>query len=192
MINFGLVLLLSIIYAYSVKHRVEIFENPSNTTTDGADEESQSPLLHMSPAASDPSTYQNSASGYFVYMIYVTHLIVCRIIPLLLFAALLLTSSNFPEQFDCQWPTDTASTSHANFSTQNLMSSYSTVSCIYPVGSKNEKLTAIAIAVNTIWGTAAFTELARLLLFRSFGAWLVRSPFIGRVTTNSDFDCSIL
>ena len=32
MINFGLVILLSIAYASSVKHRVEIFENPSSTT----------------------------------------------------------------------------------------------------------------------------------------------------------------
>ena len=171
MINFGLVLSLSIIYAYSVKHRVEIFANPSNATTNGDDEESRSPLLHMSQVASDPSTYRNSATSHFVYRFYITHLMVCRIIPLLLFAALLLTSSNFPEQFDCQWPTDTASTSHANFSTQSLMSNYSTVSCTYPVGSKNEKLTVIVIAVNTIWGTAAFTELARLLWL----AWKDRS-----------------
>ena len=53
MINFGLVISLSIAYAYSVKHRVEIYENPSSTTINGAEDKDQ-PLLGILQAASDP------------------------------------------------------------------------------------------------------------------------------------------
>lgn len=77
-INFGLVILLNIAYAYSVKHRVEIFENPPSTTANGVDEESQ-PMLGTSQAASDPSAHQNSGR-YSVFTFYVTHLILGRIV----------------------------------------------------------------------------------------------------------------
>ena len=63
MIFFGLVLLLSIIYAYLVKNRVEIFANPSRTTNI-CEEESQ-PLSGISQAALDPMAHQNPG-GYFV------------------------------------------------------------------------------------------------------------------------------
>ena len=52
-INFGIVLLLSIIYAYSVKHRVEIFANPLSLTPFDAKDQSQ-PLSAISQAATYP------------------------------------------------------------------------------------------------------------------------------------------
>ena len=99
-INFGIVLLLSIIYAYSVKHRVEIFANPLSSTPIDAKDQSQ-PLSAILQAATDPLAHQNSIR-YSVFTLYVTHLILCRIIPLILFAARLSNSSNFPVQFHCQ------------------------------------------------------------------------------------------
>lgn len=109
MINFGLVILLNIIYAYSVKHRVDIFANFSSTRANGVEDESQ-PLSGISEAASDPLAHQNSGR-YCVFELYVTHLFVFRVIPSVIFAALLITSSSFPVQFYCQWPPDTSSTS---------------------------------------------------------------------------------
>ena len=180
MINFGLVILLNIAYAYSVKHRVRIFENPSSTTINGADDENQ-PVLGISQAASDPLAYQNS-SCYPVFTLYVIHLMICRIIPMVVFAALLITSCNFPVQFHCQWPTDTKSTSHANF-TQSQMSNYSTVDCTYPVGTKIEKLTTTVITINFFYGSAALTEFVYLL----WSAWKDRS-----LSTDMEFCCVYL
>ena len=161
MINFGLVILLSIAYAYSVKHRVGIFENLSSTTINNGDDDENQPVLGISPAALDPLAHQNS-SRYTVFTLYVMHLMFCRVIPMVIFATLLITSSNFPVKFHCQWPTDTKSTSHANF-TDSLMSNYSTVDCTYPVGTKNEKLTATVITINFLYGSVALTEFAYLL-----------------------------
>ena len=180
MINFGLVILLNIAYAYLVKHRVGIFENPSSTAINGDDDENQ-PVSSISQAASDPLAHQNS-SRYIVFTIYVVHLMFSRIIPMVIFAALLITSSNFPVQFHCQWPTDTKSTSHANF-TDSQMSNYSTVDCTNPVGNKNEKLTATVITMNFFYGTAALTELAYLL----WSAWKDRI-----LCTDIEFCCVYL
>jgi hypothetical protein len=162
-INFGLVLLFSIIYALWVKDRVEIFADPPNVTTNsnGAEEESL-PILGISRAASDPMACQNPR-GHIIFTVYITHLILCRIIPLVVFAALLLiTSSNFPVQYDCPWPAKTTSTSHANF-TQNENMSFSIVSCTYPMGSKKEKVAVTVVTINFLIVIVACMELAHLL-----------------------------
>jgi Fe-S cluster biosynthesis and repair protein YggX len=162
-INFGLVLLFSIIYAWWAKDRVEIFADPPNVTTNsnGADNESQ-PLLGISRAASDPMACQNPR-GHIIFTVYITHLILCRIIPLVVFAALLLiTSSNFPVQYDCPWPAKTTSTSHANF-TQNENMNFSIVSCTYPMGSKKETVAVTVVTINFLIVIVACMELAHLL-----------------------------
>ena len=160
-INFGLVLLLSIIYAYSVKDRVEIFANPSSATTNIGEEGSQ-PLSGISKAASDPMEHQNSSGGGFVFTRYIIHLILCRIIPLVAFAVFLLRSSNFPVQYHCPWPTKTTSSPHANF-TQSQTTNYSIVDCTYPTGNKIEKAAIAVVTINSLFGTVAFMELAYLL-----------------------------
>jgi hypothetical protein len=165
-INFGLVFLLSVIYAYSVKHRVEIFADSPSPTTDGAEDESQ-PLLGISQAASNPTAHKNSALSVIVFTAYIMHLILFRIIPLVVFAAaLLLTTSNFPVQFHCHWPIQTTSTSHANF-TQSQTTNHSVVDCSFPMGSKNEKLVSTVVIANILFGTVSFVELAHLL----WSAW---------------------
>ncbi len=161
MINFGLVLLLSIIYGYSVKDRVEIFANPSSATTNIGEEESQ-PLSGISQAASDPMEHQNSGGGYSVFKRYIIHLILCRIIPLVAFAVFLLRSSNFPVQYHCLWPTKTTNSPQGNV-TQSLTTNYSTVDCTYPTGNKIEKAAIAVVTINSFLGTVAFMELAYLL-----------------------------
>jgi GTPase SAR1 family protein len=163
--NFGLVLVLSIIYAYLVKHRVEIFASPPNETgANNAEDESQP----LSQAASDPMAHQSSR-GYFVFTVYISHLIICRIVPLVVFGVLLLNSMNFPVHFLCQWPMNSkTTTTHVNV-TQST--NFSIVDCTYPMGSKNEKVAATVITINFLFGAEAFIELAYLL----WSAWKDRT-----------------
>jgi hypothetical protein len=177
MINFGLVLLLNIIYAYSVKDRVEIFADPPSTATNGGEEEGQT-LLGLSRAASDPMAWQNSG-GHIIFTVYIMHLIFCRIIPLVVFATFLLTSSNFPIQYDCPWPMKTTSTPHANF-TQNESMNFLTVDCTYPMGSNKEKVVAAVVTINFLVGSVAFMELGYLL----WSTWKNRNLF-----TDFEFCC---
>ena len=160
-INFGLVLTLSIIYAYMVKRRVEIFQEQPRDTANGDEHESQPLSGHMSQAALDPNRYRN-ANQYFVFTVYVLHLIICRILPLAVFAVLLLSSMKFPSQFHCPWPINSMSTSNVNV-TQLQGRNVSIVDCIYPMGSKNEKGSVTVITINFLFATEAFIELAYLL-----------------------------
>ena len=157
--NFGIVYLFSIIYAHFVEYRVKIFTEPPSARTDDGGEESQPLSTGNTAASADPATYGKWAGRYIVFTAYVTHLIVCRIIPLIVFALLLLISSSFPVQFQCHLPTETTSTPLANF-TKN---SNSTVDCIYPMSSKNEILATTVVTVNFVVGTVAFVELVYLL-----------------------------
>ena len=161
--NFGLVLLLSVFYAWWVKDRVESFTEPPSATTNGAEDESQ-PLSGISPAASDPMAHLSSGR-YSVFTVYIMHLIFCRIIPLAVFATLLLTSSNFPVQYHCPWPIQTTSTHNANFnfSQRQNTNRFSTIDCTYPMGSKKEIVATTVVTVNFLIGTVASMELAHLL-----------------------------
>jgi hypothetical protein len=180
MINFGLVLLLNIIYAYSVKDRVQIFADLASATTNGGEEEGQ-PQLGISLAASDPMACQNPG-GHIIFTVYIMHLIFCRIIPLVVFATFLLTSSNFPVQYDCPWPKQTTSSSHTNF-TKNESINFSTVDCTYLMGSNKEKVVAAVVAINFLIGSVAFMELAYLL----WSTWKDRNLF-----TDVEFCCVYL
>ena len=161
MINFGLVLLFSIIFAYWVKDRVEIFVNTPSATTNGVEDGSQL-LTSISTAASDPNAYLKSCR-FSVFMVYNMHLIFDRILPLAVFAVLLLNSSNYPVQHDCPWPMQTPSWPPANISQRQSMNSSATVDCTYLVGSKKEVLADIVATVNFLTGTLAFMELVCLL-----------------------------
>ena len=167
LMNFGIVYLLSIIYAHLVKHRVEIFTEPPSARTNNAadgEEESQPLSAGITAAGADPAAYRKLAGRYIIFPAYVTHLIVCRIIPLVVFAVLLLSSTNFPVQFKCHLPTKTTSISPANITQSG---NFSIVDCTYPMGSKNEILAVAVVTVNLAVGTVALVELVYLL----WSAW---------------------
>ena len=164
LMNFGIVYLLSIIYAHLVEHRVEIFTEPRSVRTNDAEEESQPLSVGITVGGADPMAHRKSARRYIVFTAYVTHLIVCRILPLVIFAVLLLSSSNIPVQFKCHLPTKTTSIPPANV-TQSA--NFSIVDCTYPMGSKNEILAVAVVTVNFVVGTVAFVELVHLL----WSAW---------------------
>ena len=163
LMNFGIVYLLSIIYAHLVENRVEIFTEPRCVRMNDAEEESQPLSAGITVAGADPTAYRKSAGRYIVFTAYVTHLIVCRMIPLVIFAVLLL-SSNFPVQFKCHLPTKTTSIPPAN-ATQSA--NFSIVDCTFPMGSNNKGLAVAVVTVNCIIGTVAFVELVYLL----WSAW---------------------
>ena len=160
LMNFGIVYLLSIIYAHLVENRVEIFTEPRSVRANDAEEESQPLPVGITVAGADPTAYRKSAGRYIVFTAYVTHLILCRIIPLVIFAVLLLSSSNFPVQFKCHLPTKTTSIPPANV-TQSA--NLSIVDCTFPMGSNNKGLAVAVVIVNCIIGTVAFVELVYLL-----------------------------
>ena len=168
-INFGVLLLLSFIYAYSVKHRVEIFVNQLMSREPADDAESQLLSGSISPAASDPMAHRSSSS-YVVFTVYTLHLIIFRILPLVVFAALLLNLMNCPDQFHCRSPMNSMSTSQVNVTER---ANFSTVDCwtVDCIGSQNEKLSTTVIAINLLYGTEAFMELAYLL----WSAWKDRN-----------------
>ena len=160
-INFGLVLVLSIIYAYMVKRRVEIFEEQPHKTAHRGHEESEPLSDNIAQATLERDT-QRSSSWSFVFTVYILHLIICRILPLVVFAALLFNSMKFPIQFHCPWPSSSMSTANVNV-TQAQGRNVSNVYCTYPTGRENEKISATVITMNLLFGTEALIELAHLL-----------------------------
>ncbi|XP_028392182.1 transcription factor SPT20 homolog [Dendronephthya gigantea] len=153
-ISFGLVVVCSVVYGYLVKHRVDIFtNNPSITTNEGVEE-------------SQPVAYQRR-NRYLVFMAYVIHLIVCRMIPLTIFSAFLLTSSNFPTHFECPLPNmkTTTSTSHENVTGSTTNSSF--VDCTYSMAGKKQQVVAGFITINFLVDAATLVEIVYLL----WSAW---------------------
>ena len=162
-LNFGTVLFLSIIYAYSVKHRVEIFVDLPNATTNGGEEEGQPRMLGMSIAALDPMAHQDSAGSYIVFTRYIIHLIFSRIIMLLaVFAPMLLSSTNFPIHYQCHLPSKTTHSPIANF-TQSRSVNFSIVECKYPMGERSESVVLFGVTLDFFVGTLAIIELVYLL-----------------------------
>ncbi|XP_028391960.1 NACHT, LRR and PYD domains-containing protein 12-like [Dendronephthya gigantea] len=162
-ISFGLVVVCSVVYGYLVKHRVDFFANNPNTTTNEGVEESR-PLSEASPAA--PVAYPGS-NRYFVFMAYVIHLFVCRIIPLTIFSAFLLTSSNFPTHFECPLPNmkTTTSTFHKNVTRPTTNSSF--VDCTYSMGGKKQQVVVGFITINFLVDAVTLVEIVYLL----WSAW---------------------
>ena len=160
LMNFGIVYLFSIIYAHLVEHRVEIFTEPRSIRINDAEEESQPLSTGITAAGADPAAYRKLAGRYIIFPAYVTHLIVCRIIPLVVFAVLLLSSSNFPVQFKCHLPTKATSIPPASITQSG---NFSIVDCTYPMGSKNEILAVAVVTVNLVVGTVALVEIGYLL-----------------------------
>ncbi|XP_028392237.1 NACHT, LRR and PYD domains-containing protein 3-like, partial [Dendronephthya gigantea] len=163
-ISFGLVVVCSVVYGYLVKHRVDIFTNNSNTTTNEGVEESQPLQSGASPAA--PVAYRG-CNRYFVFMAYTIHLIVCRIIPLTIFSAFLLIPANIPTHFECPLPNmkTTTSTSHENVtrSTRNI----SFVDCTYSTGGKKQQVVVGFITINFLVDAVTIVEIVYLF----WSAW---------------------
>ena len=102
MVNFVIVLVLSVIYGFIVKHRVEKFDYPVGTTNSNDDNENQA-MPSPSNLWQNPHDVRECLGHFSTFSIYVIHLIVARIIPLLIFALWILSSAHIPNDFSCPW-----------------------------------------------------------------------------------------
>jgi hypothetical protein len=165
--NFSVVLALSIIYGYLVKHRVEKFDHPTGRATTNVDDENE---VLMAPASSgqNSSDVRGCLGHFSTFFIYVIHLIVARIAPLLIFTSM-FHLSHIPDNFSCPWTVvdideERTTTSNSNVS---LHSSYNLtiIGCTNPVGGKSKTLLNIVVAVDFVVLTLTFLELGYI-------AWL--------------------
>ena len=85
-VNFVIVFILSIIYAFLVKHRVEKFELPTEVTNPNNVDDENQVMLSTSNPWPNPADVRQSLGMLSTFSIYLIHLMVARIIPLLVFA----------------------------------------------------------------------------------------------------------
>ena len=131
-INFGLMLVTCVVYVGIVNSKVEKFESKTDQNVDESTRESW-------------QEESNREARIFVFPLYILHLIIGRMIPVILFI-LLIRPANFPVEFKCPWP------SHAT-----------TVECVNPLGEKFETLATSVFGVDCVIGVLAIIEIGYLL-----------------------------
>jgi GTPase SAR1 family protein len=137
-LNFGIVFTLSIIYGYLVKHRVEKWDPTRRTTSNNGGDQNQELL---------PNSGHNS---YSTFSIYVIHLFVARIIPLLTFALCLFYPAQFPNNFLCPWrPEMQGKSTHTFNDTVNSQHNLTIIDCTNPNGG-NSKILVNIIATGDV------------------------------------------
>ncbi len=167
-LNFGIVFALSIIYAYLVKDRVEKFDYPTReTTSNNHDDENQAMLSSPSPWP-NPRDVRECLSHFSTLSIYIIHLVVARIIPLLVFASVFYLAY-IPDNFPCPWRDGMQGKGTSTFNdTLNLRQNFTNIDCTNPIGRKSKNLVDIVASVDVIVVTLAFSELGYI-------AWLARN-----------------
>ncbi|CAB3992336.1 NACHT, LRR and PYD domains-containing 14-like [Paramuricea clavata] len=148
-LNFGIVFALSIIYSYLVKHRVEKFYYPTKNDGDENDEMLPSRNLGQNPRGSRECRFPT-------FSIYVVHLLVARIIPLLVFAIWIFYQAHFPTNFPCPLGPEMQGKGTSNLTF---------IDCINPIGGKSKTLVYIVATVDVCLVTLSFLELGYI-------AWL--------------------
>ena len=165
-LNFGIVFALSIIYGYLVRHRVEKFVNPIGTATFNNDDDKNEVMLTSPSSEQNPRDIRECLGRFSTFAIYVIHLIVVRIIPLLVFAVQIFYPADIPENFPCPWSPDMQGTGTSN-SNVTFNSGYNStiIGCTNPNGENSKTLVDIVATVDVIVVTLAFLELGYI-------AWL--------------------
>ncbi len=164
-LNFGIVLALSIVYAYLVKGRVEKFDYSTGTeTSKDHDGENQAMLILSSPRQ-NPRDVRECLSHFSTFAIYIAHLLIARIIPLLLFASVFYLAYT-PNNFPCPWRSEIQKKGTSTFNdTFNSRQNFTIIDCTNPIGQKSKTLVDIVATVDAILVTLAFSELGYI-------AWL--------------------
>ena len=165
-LNFGIVFSLSIIYAYLVKHRVEKFDYPTRmTTSNNGGDENQEMLPSPNPDQ-NARDIRECLGRFSTFSIYVVHLLVARIIPLLVFALWILYPAQFPKNFSCPWRLDMQGKGTSNFNViLNSRNNLTIIDCTNPIGGKSKTLVYIVATVDVFLVAVTFLELGYL-------AWL--------------------
>ena len=163
-LNFGIVFSLSIIYAYLVKHRVEKFDYPTRmTTSNNGGDENQEMLPSPNPDQ-NARDIRECLGRFSTFSIYVVHLLVARIIPLLVFALWIFYPAQFPTDFSCPWRPDMQGKGASNFSvTLNSRNNLTVIDCTNPIGRKSKTLVYIVATVDVCLVTLSFLELGYIV-----------------------------
>ena len=154
-LNFGLVFILSIIYAYSVKSRVERWDKPTTTTNDVE-------LQPLSQQSQRPQPHEDGTKSRLpVFYIYLLHLVFFRLLPMILFIVLVLYPADFPTNFSCPWPSGTSSNVNKTDNTKRF--NLTIVDCTNPLGSKSISLATAVWIVDIIFSLVTFVEAVYLV-----------------------------
>ena len=164
-LNFGIVFALSIIYGYLVKNRVEKLDYPyGNATPSPVDEESQ---LFLTSLTSNPRDIRECLGHFSTFCIYVIHLFIARIIPLLALAVGVFYPAEIPTSFSCPWWPEISGKSTSTFN-NTANSTMIMIGCTNPVGAKSETLIDTVATIDVIVVALTFLEL-------SYIAWLAHN-----------------
>ena len=165
-LNFGIVFASSIIYAYLVKHRVEKFDYPTRITTSNNDGDKNQETLPWLNPSQNPRDVRECLGRFSTFSIYVVHLLVARIIPLLVFAIWIFYQDHFPEKFPCPLSSEMQGKGTSNFNfTLNSRKNLTFIDCTNPISGKSKTLVYIVATVDVCLVTLAFLELGYI-------AWL--------------------
>lgn len=147
-INFGLILAISVAYVGIVNSKVEKFESKTGQHMDESTQE---------------SWQEESAreARIFVFPLYILHLFLGRVMPVILFM-LLIHPASFPVQFKCSW-TPHETTAETTATNHIAQSNITTVECVNPLGEKFETLATSVLGADCIIGVLAIIEIAHLL-----------------------------
>ena len=154
-LNFGLVLVLSIIYAYIVKSRVERWDKPTTTTDDA----------ELQPLSQESQTSQPDEDGtksrFPVFYIYLFHLVFFRFLPMVLFVVFVLYPADFPTKFSCPWPSGTSS--NVNITDNTKRFNLTIVDCTNASGSKSATLAKAVWIVDILFSLVTLFEAVYLV-----------------------------
>ncbi len=155
-LNFGIVFALSVIYGYLVKHRVEKFDYPTRAATSNNDDEAL--LASLSPWQ-NPSDVRECLGYFSTFAIYILHLFVARIIPLLIFASVFYLAY-IPNNFPCPWESEIQGKGTSSFNdTLNSRQNFIIIDCTNPNGARSKTLVDIVATVDVLIVILAFFEL---------------------------------
>ena len=150
-LNFGLVFILCIIYAYSVNSRVERWDKPTTTTDDA-----ELPSLQNQISQHDENGTNPRISVFYIYLL---HLVFARLLPMILFLVFVLYPADFPTKFSCPWLSGT----YVNIADNTKRFNLTIVDCINPSGSKSATLAKAVWIVDVIFSLITLLEAVYLV-----------------------------
>ena len=163
-VNFVAVLTLSIIYGFLVKHRVEKFELPAGATNPSNDDEENQVMLSTSNPWPNPVDVRQCLESFSTFSIYIIHLMIARIIPLLVFALSIFYPAHIPNNFSCSWRFKMKATETSNFN-DTIHSQYNLtfIDCTNPFGKRSQTLAHAVATIDVFVVTLTFVELGYIL-----------------------------
>ena len=159
-INFVTVLTLSIFYGFLVKHRVEKFDIPSGATHPSIVDDENQVMMSTSNPWPNPSDVRECLGSFSTFSIYITHLMLARIIPLSVFALWIFYPAHIPNNFWCPWRSEIKATETLNFNdTFILRLNLTFIDCTNPFGKRSQSLIHAVATIDVFVVTLACLEL---------------------------------